>query len=219
MRRSLIIVKKELVETLRDRATVSSYLFVGAFLMLFNSTTFKGVINVEAFTVYLAPVVGVAVGFNLANRFVREKGEGVLETLLCSPLTLTELWLGKVVGLLIPSYIASLISVMVIGIARGLTLDAPLLIYITLVTPAFIASVIGLLGCLYWILGMREVRILNYVVFFTLSAVMFIVLRFVNAMSVSIELGYLVITATSLAMLSLATCLMRYISKERLIKP
>jgi len=219
MRQSLIIVKKELVETLRDRAAVSSYLFVGAFLMLFNSTTFKDVINFEAFTVYLAPVVGVAVGFNLANRFVKEKGEGVLETLLCSPLTLTELWLGKVVGLLIPSYIASLISVMVIGIARGLTLDAPLVIYITLVTPAFIASVIGLLGYLYWILGMKEVRMLNYVVFFTLTAVMFVVLRCVNTISASIELGYLAITATSLAMLGLEMYLVKYVGKERLIKP
>ena len=172
------IVWKEIRETIRDRNMLSSILSISLLMILLNLTSFKLLIaNTETFIAYMAPCIGVLVGFSLGYRFTREKMEGVLETLLCTPLTLKELWLGKVIGLTIPSYATSVVIVLILTLMRGLTIGGAMLAYILLALPMFIASVIGLLGYLQYILGMKQIQALNFVVFFTLFATLHMVIR------------------------------------------
>ena len=171
-----IIVKKELRDILRDKSLLSSGLSILFFLALLNLTIFKHLpLSIDAFVFYIAPIIGVMLGFNLSNGFVREKRERIIETLLCTPINLPELWLGKVLGLSIPSWILTAISTISILILKKTVITSIIIVYILTVIPLAIISFIGLLGYLQYVLGMRQIQFLNYIVFFLIFTILFII--------------------------------------------
>ncbi len=125
--------------------------------------------------VSLSLMTGVLIGYLLSGQtFLREKQEGTIETILAGPLPLREIWFGKVLGVLVPAYILTLVSsVLMIGIAAVMSGETslppgPIVVHLAIVVPAFIASAVGLLGFVQLLLGMRENQIINIVVIFGL---------------------------------------------------
>jgi len=216
----VIIVWKELKETIRDKSILSSGFSVLALLTLLNITTLKHVVfNVETLVFYMAPCLGVLVGFGLSGRLVREKQEGVVETLLCTPITLRELWLGKVIGLTVPSCLIAFMSILLFICLRGYSLDEAMIAYLVIVMPAIIASAIGILGLLQYALGMRQIQILNYIVFLTLFTILYLVVRRLTVPGNPVmswwNLG--VILAILLTILGTTFYLVEHLSKEKIV--
>ena len=212
-----VVVWREFKEALRDRSLLSSVFSVFAFLGMLSATTVKLPISVESIVFHMAPCLGIIVGFGLSTRFVREKQEGTVETLLCTPLTLRELWLGKVASLTVPSHIVSVASTLALISLRGYTVNALMAVYLAMVVPVVIASAIGLLGFLHYILGMRQVRTLNYIVFFTLFATLYLVVGRLASSAILTWRGVSVVLTLSLIILSITCYLIAHLSKEKIV--
>ena len=212
-----VVVWREFKEALRDRSLLSSVFSVFAFLGMLSATTVKLPISVESMVFHMAPCLGIIVGFGLSTRFVREKQEGTVETLLCTPLTLRELWLGKVVSLTVPSHIVSTASTLALISLRGYTVNALMAMYLAMVVPVVIASAIGLLGFLHYILGMRQVRTLNYIVFFTLFVTLYLVVGRLASPTILTWCSASILLALSLVIFGITYYLVTRLSKERIV--
>ncbi len=214
-----VVVWKELRETVRDRSALSSGLSVLLLLALLNVASLRhAAINVGHFIFYVTPCIGLMTAFGMSGRFTREKRERVIETLLATPLTLRELWLGKVVGLTIPSYAITLAAALTLMYVRSCAMNSAIAIYLFLVIPALIASAVGLLGLLQYALGMRQVQALNYAVFFTLFVLLFVTVRTL-AMDGD-PLAWEVLSALliiSVLLLGVAAHLVSRLDKERVV--
>ncbi len=114
--------------------------------------------------------------------FFNEKRECLIETLLCTPLSLRRIWAGKVLGVTISAYPIALLTAALITLIANIFSTTILLpspavfLHIVLVVPAFIAVAVGLLGFGHLLLGMRENQILNISIF----AVIFLAFSIAN---------------------------------------
>ncbi len=213
-----VIVWKELRETIRDRNLLSSGLSVLLLLVLLNTTTLRHIaINMDSLVFYMTPCIGVMVAFSMSNRFVREKQEGIIETLLSTPLTLKELWLGKVIGLTIPSYTITLATVLALIYLKAHAMNEAMIVYLLLVIPVLIASTTGLLGLLQYTLGMKQIQALNYIVFLTLFTTLFITSRILATNNNITWEAIETVLALSAITLSITTYLISKLDKEKTI--
>ncbi len=119
---------------------------------------------------YLSLFIGTFTGFMLAGTvFFREKQSGVIETVMATPLSLREIWLGKVIGISLPAYGMSLLSLAVMtifAVRSSSSISGPsviIIFHIVVVTPLFIMAAVGLLGYVQLAMGMKENRILTMV--------------------------------------------------------
>ncbi len=230
MNKIFIVAKKELKGILKTR---SQMLMGISFALWFSVMTAPVVKTVEESAVvdyfnnlifYWVLMLGIFMAYIFSGKvFFGEKREGIIETLLCTPLSLREIWSGKVVGVTIIAYLISLLSAILITtianvFSATLLLPSPaMLFHIFLVVPAFVAAAIGLLGFGHFLLGMRENQILSISIFIAI----FLALSFTkNVISggyaVSwVAIGVLLIVAVLL--LALISYLTRYLSKERIV--
>jgi ABC-2 type transport system permease protein len=230
MNKIFIVAKKELQGILRTR----SQMLVGiSFALYFSVMTAPMVKTVEESAVvdqfnnllfYFVLVVGIFMAYLFSGKvFFNEKREGIIETVLCTPLSLRQIWSGKVVGVTIPAYLIALLTAALITIianifSTSMLLPSPAIaLHIFLVVPAFIAAAVGLLGFGHFLLGMRENQILSISIF----AVIFLALFFTKYVisggyAVSwAAIGVLLIVAVLL--LALISYLTRYLNKERIV--
>jgi len=151
-----------------------------------------------------------------------KKREGIIETLLCTPLSLRQIWSGKVVGVTIPAYMIALLAAALITLIANvfsttILLPSPaILLHIFLVVPAFIAAAVGLLGFGHLLLGMRENQILNISIFIVIFFALSLAKNVIGggyAVSWVMVGGMLIIAVLLLALISYLT---RYLSKERI---
>ena len=124
---------------------------------------------------YLCTLLCIYVVFVLSSQaFLGEKRDSRIGTLLCSPLTVKKFWAGKVAGVVIPGFAIGIIVAAAVAIVFSLQADtafipsAPLIVYILVVLPLFLAVFSGFLGFLQLLFGMRENRIINIVVMIAL---------------------------------------------------
>ena len=117
--------------------------------------------------------VGVFMGYIFcADAFLREKRDGTIETLLCTPVSLRRLWEGKAVGVAVPAYVMALISATVtiaaITAITGITVvtEPLLLFHLVAIVPVWIIASTGLIGAAQLALGMRENQILGFLLIF-----------------------------------------------------
>jgi ABC-2 type transport system permease protein len=172
-----IVAKKELRELAINKGTWISALVFGLLFTLTSlgtvTTTAEqgGTVSLDWPLIYLSMFVGVFAGFVLCGAvFFREKQSGVIETLLCTPLDLRSIWLGKVLGVAIPSYLLGLLSA---GVLAALSLSVAsvavpsllVLFHLVIVAPLFISSAIGLVGYVQLAMGMRENRMISMGIF------------------------------------------------------
>ena len=231
----LVIAKKEMLQLAKNRSLiVSTLLFMGVFGGITSLGALMSVIegNVESMVsaldslmMYLVLVLGIFSGYFLSSQaFLGEKTGGTIETLLCSPLSLRDIWLGKVIGVMIPSYaIALLVAAALVGLTNMVTdvLVLPsfvMILFVLFVVPVYIACAIGMLGFVQLLLGIKENQIINIV----------LIVGFIAAISVldSLVVGGVVVMSAPVvgAMFILAVLLLgiigymtRILNREKIV--
>ena len=230
MNKIWVVAKKEMKGILKTR----SQMLVGIFFAVwFSVITAVGVKTVEESAVfdqfnnllfYFVLMLGIFMAYLFSGRvFFNEKREGIIETLLCTPLSLREIWSGKVVGVTIPAYLIALLTAALITIianifSTSMLLPSPaIVLHVFLVVPAFIAAAAGLLGFGHFLLGMRENQILNTTIFFVIFLALFFTKNVIGGVYVFswVAIGAMLVVA--LLLLALTTYLTRYLNKERIV--
>jgi ABC-2 type transport system permease protein len=176
-----VIARKEI-----RQLTHNTQLMVSALVMAFIFGAISGPaliatgvagtgIGIDALLFTYGLMIGLLIGYILSGQtFLRKKQDGTIETLLAGPLPIKEIWLGKVIGVLIPAYILTLAStalmIVIAGSLRGegFVPSGPIILHLVTVVPAFIACGVGVLGFIQLLLGMRENQIINIAVIFGL---------------------------------------------------
>jgi len=172
------VARREFLDIVANKNTViAGLLFAGWFSWLHGfGVTVKETDNmVELFNgclIYLTPMVGVFVAYIYSGQaFLFEKTEGIIETLLCAPLNLRALWLGKSIGVAFPAWLATLIftagfTLLVRHYTEVALVPALYVVFhVLVIVPLFIVAAVGIMGFWQLVLGMRENQIVNLVVF------------------------------------------------------
>ena len=178
-----VVAKKEIKQILKNRSLIIGMIF---FMGVFGGITSLGAItsiagegsantaaSLGTLIMYVVLVMGVFTGYFFSSQaFLREKTEGTIETMLCSPLSLKDIWLGKVLGVTIPAYaVTIIITVILIAIsnieADIVFLPSPaMILYFIIVVPVYTGCAVGLLGFVQLLLGMKENQIINVIMIF-----------------------------------------------------
>ena len=171
-----IVARKELRELFINKSTWLSAVMFSLFFVITNLGSVdiaSGMqANVDWPVIYLSLFVGVFSAFVLCGTvFFREKQSGVVETLLCTPLDLRSIWLGKVLGVAVPAYLLGLLAagalVLVTGLWIGPVALPSLVVFFHLlaVYPLFTLAAVGLVGYVQLAMGMRENRLASMGIF------------------------------------------------------
>jgi len=225
MRKEFIVAKKEIIEILQNK---SSLLFTVGYSVFFSVMAALGVKKfpetIDTAVFYIPLVMGIFFAYVSTGRiFFREKRDKIIETLLCTPVSLRKLWFGKVLGSAIPSYAIAIFSAILIVLISSILLKSiifpsPILVLHLLVTiPLFVLAAVSLIGFLYLFAGMKEVRIAGTVIFILIFGALFGGLGSIGEgyrISSLIEIALMVI---SLLLVVLTGYLTRYLSKERIV--
>jgi ABC-2 type transport system permease protein len=229
MNKILIVAEKEMNGIIRTR----SQMLVGIFFALwFSVMTAPVVKTVEESLVfdqfnnllfYFVLMLGIFMAYLFSGKvFFNEKREGIIETLLCTPLSLRQIWAGKVLGVTIPAYLIALLAAVLITVIANIfsttiLLPSPaILLHIFLVVPGFIAAAVGLLGFGHLLLGMRENQILNISIFIVIFFALSLAKNVIGggyAVSWAMVGTMLIVAVLLLAFISYLT---RYLNKERI---
>jgi ABC-2 type transport system permease protein len=215
---ALVVAKKELREIAANRGTLISTAFLAFFFGVGNGVASSSNSTLDGLALYLGSFVGVMAGFLLCGSvFFREKQTGVIETLLCTPLDLRSIWLGKTMGVTLPSYLFALGSMVAVSfIYPGAAASLALVAILGGVVPLLIASSVGLVGFIQLALGMRENRILSFVVFIFLIAG----LTSIGQLAITQDMvwtGTVVLLAISGALLGSSALLVNRLNKEKIV--
>ncbi len=210
------IIKMELKEIIRDKGFLTSLssvvIFIG--LLLFSSIKNLAVIA-KVFTPYLPLVIGLTVGYGLSGRLVREKAQGVIESLLCTPLRIWEIWLAKTLSISIISSLTTIIISLIISLLIEASITNLYILYLIVVVPIFITSALGLLCLIYFYLGMKQIQAVNYIVFFTLFIILFMILRTQSLVELTLKTMFIIIASSIIILISMY--IVRYTNIERVV--
>lgn len=175
------IARREIAEIIANRTVIGTGVFFALWFSVMhgisieiNEMTAQGGrtqdLNSSVFTT--SALLGIFIGYLFSGQaFFREKSERIIETLLCAPMGLRTLWFGKTLGVAIPAYGLSLASAFILtGIVSYhgemlLLPSLPVLVHLFVVVPVFIICAIGLIGFVQLLLGMRENRVVNLLIF------------------------------------------------------
>ncbi|WAI00980.1 ABC transporter permease [Methanogenium organophilum] len=177
----LVVAKKEMKQIAKNRSLIIGIVIfmgifggmtsLGAIMSVIEGDAGSIVSTLDSLMMYLVLVLGVFSGYFFSSQaFLGEKTEGTIETLLCSPLPLRDIWLGKVLGVMVPSYAVALLIAAVLVALSNMAADVLVLpsvvmmLFVLMVVPVYIACAIGMLGFVQLLLGMRENQIINIVV-------------------------------------------------------
>ena len=221
----IVVARKEIKDILKNKGLLFGSVWMGSsFGIVFSSQAYS--LDNSIFS--MALLAGVLVGYMFSGQvFLREKRGGIIETLLCTPLSLKSIWFGKVVGTTIPAYLISLLTVALVTIVSNITLQSfpfPsvfMLIHIFGVVPVFITSAISLMGLSQFLLGMRENKIIGYLVM--LGLLPFIFPNIIGGLirgNMSLVVSWAevaVLLVVSVLLLALTTYSSRYLSKEKIV--
>lgn len=224
----LIVAQKEFRELVSERNT----LLIALAMTLFFSFVYSFGANREegspgppgGVTLFLSSAIGIFMAYILTGRiFFREKVDRVIETLMCSPVTVRKLWAGKALSVTGLAWGLTLLGTAVMLVISSLLSNPapsiPLLIFYVLVSiPVLIFAFVGLLGFVQFILGMRENRIVSMLIFIPIFGALYAV---GYGMGGSITISWtivLVVLGISIFLVLVASFLLRYLSKERIVR-
>ncbi len=169
--------------------------------------------------------VGVFMGYLFcADAFLREKRDGTIETLHCTPVYLRRLWEGKAAGVAVPAYLTTLLSAAVTVAAVSTLSGAPvateplLLLHLAVVVPVWIVAAAGLIGAAQLALGMRENQILGFVFIFGFIFLIAGLQGIVSGGPGISATTEAVLAAVGIALLALARVIAGKVTKERIIR-
>lgn len=225
MNKILIVARKEIKELMRSRTTLILGLAFAAFFSITYSQGISrtGAISLDSTVFYLSLSIAIFMAYiSTGQLFLLEKRDGVIETLMCAPLSLRQIWAGKTAAGVVPSCIISLFSIMLLitlsSIQSGTVLipGAAIIFHVLITVPTFIAAFTGLVGFGQLLLGMRENRLLNFLLFVPAFGALY-GSGFAVATGIIISWQYVAILfGFSLVLLGTATYLTRHLSRERI---
>jgi ABC-2 type transport system permease protein len=229
MGQTLIILRKEFRELLTSRSTVLSGIAMALFfsvmygILLTESSKALPAHALDGAMFTLSAMLGVFMSYSFTSQvFLREKMTKVTETLLCAPVSLRQIWLGKTLAVTLLSYaisLAGMVTLLTVASARNGDLIQPsfaVLSHIIFVVPAFIAAFGGLVGVAQMAMGMRENQIFGFIIFLPL----FIGLNTIMGMSGGVTVAWWQVGLAlggSLILLFIASFLTRFLSRERIV--
>ena len=225
MRKEFIIAKKEIMEILQNK---SSLLFTVGYSVFFSVIAALGVKKspetIDTAVFYIPLVMAVFFAYISTGRvFFREKRDKIIETLLCTHVSLRKLWFGKVLGSVIPSYAIAIFSAFLIALISSILLKSIifpsliLVLHLLVTIPLFVLAAVGLIGFLYLLAGMKEVRIAGTVIFILIFGALFGGLGLIGEGYRISSLIEITLMMTSLLLVVLTGYLTRYLSKERIV--
>ena len=179
----LIVARKEVRQLIGSRAT----LFTGIGMAVFFGVMYalrigqEGGLPIEtslgSLLFFLTTTLGVFMGYTFTGQvFLREKMDGVIETLLSSPVTLREVWLGKTLAVTaladVLAVATALLTSLVVGFRNGVVAVPPaaVVVHVLVVVPTVIGCFVGALGYAQLLLGMKENRIIGLALFIPVFA-------------------------------------------------
>ncbi len=225
MNKIFIIAGKEIKELLTTRTIlVMSILFPVIFGI--SGGAFGGqrtAASLDGSIFFLSITVAVFMAYSsTAQIFLVEKSIGVIETLMCTPVTLRQIWLGKTLAATVPSYLSGVLAAVFVVVSQGITGRALMLpgaiviAHVFIVVPALVMPFIGLVGFGQLLLGMRENRLLNLVLFIPVFAALY-ASGYTLGGRLTISWVYPVaLFAASILLTGLTFLLSRFLSKERI---
>jgi ABC-2 type transport system permease protein len=229
MKQTLIILKKEFRELLTNRSAVLSGLAMGLFFSLMYGTILvkdnqalpPHALDGAMFT--LSAMLGVFMSYSFTSQvFLREKMAKVTETLLCAPVSLRQIWLGKTLAVTLLACIISLAGIIVLMVTAGvrngafITPSLQVILHFIFVVPTFIAAFGGLVGVAQMAMGMKENQIFGFIIFLPL----FIGLNSLVGMSGGVIIEWWQVGAAfggSALLLAGSAFLSRFLSRERIV--
>ncbi len=177
------VFRKELRELAFSRSSVASgVLFAvvfGAMYSLRITSDMAATLDVSlgSLLFFLTTLLGVFMGYSFTTQvFLREKMDGVVETLLCSPASLRGLWLGKTLAVTVFAHVLAVASGILTALVTSARLgtiavpNASVVLYLVCVVPLVIACLVGALGFAQLLLGMKENRVIGLALFIPLFA-------------------------------------------------
>jgi len=220
------IAGKEVKEILKTKSTlILGIVFAGFFAFMYSQNVVnngRGAVSGAVFFLSLSIALFVAYT-TTAQIFLLEKREGVIETLMCAPVSLRQIWAGKTVAGLMPSWLISVFAVLLLVILSSvkagalLVPDVSVILHVLVTVPLFIAAFIGLVGFGQLLLGMKENRLLNFIVFMPAFATLY-GSGFAVASGLAVSWKYvLIFFGASLTLLGIAAFLTRFLSRERIV--
>lgn len=225
----MTVARKEVRTILTSRQTIISAIIVVVLFSLpmapaITALGTEGGALIDQALFMFPVLIGVFLGYIFAAQiFLREKTDGTIETLLCTPVSLRNLWAGKVVGTVVPAYALTLLGVvLIIGAASslggGVVLPSlPIVVHLLVVVPAYIAFATGGLGFIQLLLGLKENQIVNVAVIFVVIFSFSLVTGFMNT---SFTIGWGVVgalVAVAVVLLGLLAWATRFLDKERIV--
>ena len=228
MNMALVVARKEIKNIIRNKGLLFGGLWIGGMFGVLNVILSGQGFSFNNTVFSVALLVGVFAGSMFsAQVFLREKREKIIETMLCTPVSLKSIWFGKVLGATVLAYLFSLLTVALVIIVSNIMLHSlffpsvAIIIYILAVVPVFIASAISLIGFCQFLLGMRENKIISYLIILVLFPLMYpslfsgLIQGNMNVVVSWVEVAVCLIV--SVFLLSLTTYLSRYLSKEKIV--
>ena len=225
-----VVFRKEIRELAGSRQSVITgvafALFFGGMYSLRLSADMPLALDVSlgGLLFFLSMLIGVFIGYTYASQvFLREKMDQVVETVLCSPAGLRELWLGKTLAVTLFAHVLALgagVLTSLVTSARMGTLVMPtgvVIVHLLFVLPLIIATLVGALGFAQLLLGMKENRIIGVALFIPLFAGLY---GFGYSSTGSLVIGWLrvgIVGLTGMVMLCLLAWGTRFLSRERIV--
>lgn len=226
----LTIALKELREIVTNRGLLFSGVFFCGWFSIMTGLGIGGqpverAVEVDNALFYMGALIGLFVGYIYSGQtYLREKQSGIVETLLCAPVSLRSIWIGKALGVALPSWVLAMLSAWAIVAIAGQRLGQALvpgttvLVHLLIVVPVFIVAAVALMGFAQLMLGMRENMIINMLtimVLFAALAITRMVVEEANLVTWPAVLGLLLI---SVALLLITAVLGRFLSRERIVR-
>lgn len=226
----LTIAHKEMREIVTNRGLLFSGIF---FCGWFSVMTGLGVSDqplgrpteLDNSLFYMTALIGLFVGYIYSGQtYLREKQSGIVETLLCAPVSLRSIWIGKAVGVALPSWLLSLLSAVAIALIAGhrlhqtVSFSTTMIVHLLVVVPVFIVAAVALMGFAQLMLGMREnmvVNMLTIMILFGALAATRMVVEEAHLVTWQAVLGLL---SVSVGLLLITSLLGRFLSRERIVR-
>jgi ABC-2 type transport system permease protein len=225
-----IVFRKELRELLGVRSSlltgIAFALFFGGMysLRLTGDMPLALDVTLGSLLFFLTTMIGAFLGYTFTSQiFLREKMDQVVETLLCSPVSLRGVWLGKTLAVTAFAHIMALGAGALTAIVTSARMhalvipNAAVILYLVVVLPLVIACLVGALGFAQMLLGMKENRIIGFALFIPIFAGLY-GLGYTSTGTLAI--GWLhvwIVSVAAIAVLGVLAWCTRFLSRERIV--
>ena len=224
------VFRKELRELLFSRSAMASGGFFALVFGVLYSLRITGNmvqsldVSLGSLLFFLTTLLGVFLGYSFTSQvFLRDKMDGVIETLLCSPASLRGLWLGKTLAVTVFAHALAFVAGVLTALATSIRLGtvaiptASVVVYLVCVVPLVIACLVGALGFAQLLLGMKENRIIGLALFIPLFAGLYGLGYNATGSFVVTWLHVGLVAVGAFALLAVIAWASRFLSRERIV--